>query len=88
MITRIFRVRIDPLKRKEFEAKFATQSIAAIQSRKGFISAQIGKPTKWSPDEYVMISNWENEDSLRAFVGESWNEAHIPPGMEKFVATC
>jgi len=88
MITRIFRVRIDPGLRDEFEQKFSSISIDAVQKQKGFISVEIGKPTKWSPDEYVMISRWSDEDALRMFVGEKWNYAHIPEGMEQYVKEC
>ncbi len=35
-----------------------------------------------------MISQWENEAALKAFAGELWNQAVIPPGMEKFVVDC
>ena len=48
----------------------------------------IGKPTKWTPDEYVMNSQWKNEESLREFAGENWSQAHIPEGMEKFLKEC
>ena len=88
MITRIFRVRIDPSLRTEFEEDFKRVSIAAVQAQDGFISVEIGQPTAWTPDEYVMISRWENEAALRNFVGENWNEAHIPDGMEKYVGEC
>jgi heme-degrading monooxygenase HmoA len=46
------------------------------------------KPTKWTPDEYSMISIWEDEASLQAFAGEEWSQAFIPHGMEKFVVEC
>ena len=88
MITRIFRVKINSELREEFEPRFASVSIQAVQKQRGFISVDIGKPTKWSPDEYVMISKWEDEAALIDFVGESWNQAHIPEGMEKFVKEC
>jgi heme-degrading monooxygenase HmoA len=48
----------------------------------------IGKPTKWNPDQYVVISKWEDEAALVDFVGEPWNQAHIPEAMEKFVKQC
>ena len=88
MITRIFRVRIDPKLRGEFEKKFADVSVKAVESSRGFISVSIGKPTMWEPDEYVMISQWEDEAALREFAGEAWNRAYIPPGMEKFLQQC
>ena len=88
MITRIFRVVIHPEFREEFEAKFAEISVKAVEECTGHISVSIGKPTKWSPDEYVMISEWEDESALKNFAGESWSKAFIPPGMEKFLVEC
>ena len=88
MITRIFRVQINSEKRMEFEEKFADISVKAVESQEGFLSVEIGKPSKWNPDEYLMVSRWENEESLRNFVGDAWNEAHIPEGMEEYVKQC
>lgn len=88
MITRIFRVNIDSRLRDEFELKFADISVRAVETKPGFVSSSIGKPTKWAPDEYVMISCWENEQALRNFAGENWQEAVIPAGMDKFVLEC
>ena len=87
-ITRVFRVKIIAELRDEFEPLFQSKSLAAVNDAPGFIEASIGQPTSWTPDEYVMISVWENEQSLIDFVGSDWNQAHIPAGMEKFVDTC
>ncbi len=46
------------------------------------------KPIKWAPDEYALISQWDNEDALKAFAGEQWNHAGISPVMEIVVADC
>jgi heme oxygenase (mycobilin-producing) len=35
-----------------------------------------------------MISQWEDETALIAFVGEQWNHPVIPPGMNDFVIEC
>lgn len=88
MITRIFRVAIHPELREEFEAKFAEISVKAVKDCAGHISVSIGKPTKWSLNEYVMISEWKDESALANFAGESWNKAVIPPGMEKYLVEC
>jgi len=72
------RVRIDPNLRDEFERKFADVSVKAVESSRGFITVAIGKPTKWAPHEYVMISQWENEAAIKNFAGEEWNQAYIP----------
>ena len=88
MITRIFRVQIKPHLRQEFEEKFATVSVQAVDSKEGFCDVAIGRPTRWDPDEYVMISRWENEQALVQFAGSDWHQAIIPAGMEKFVESC
>jgi heme-degrading monooxygenase HmoA len=83
-IFRIFRVLIYPDLRSEFEEKFESISVNAVKNSPGAISVRIVKPTKWTPDEYAMVSEWENEDALIRFAGDRWNHAFIPPGMEKF----
>ena len=87
-ITRIFRVRIRPELRPEFEEKFSSVSVRTVDEAPGFLAVSILKPTKWAPDEYAMISQWENEAALKAFAGEQWNHAVIPLAMEKFVVEC
>jgi hypothetical protein len=41
-------------------------------------------PTRWSPNTYVMISRWREDDALAAFAGPEWNVAMISAGMERF----
>lgn len=84
-VTRIFRVRIDSAFRQEFEEKFSSDALYKIEEAPGFISASVYKPVKWNPDEYAMISRWEDEASLRAFFGEEWHRPNISGGAEKFV---
>jgi len=88
MIARIFRVRIRPELRASFEKDFHEISIPLVKSHHGLISVTIGKPTKWIPDEYVMISTWQNEKSLEDFAGKNWNVPVVPSGMEKYVSEC
>ncbi len=88
MIIRIFRVQIKPELREEFEEKFKVESVRSIENEPGFISLEIGFPTEWRPDEYVMISKWKGPEYLEAFLGEQWDQAHIPQQMEKFLVKC
>ena len=71
--------------REEFEAKFASISINAVNNAEGSISVTIGMPTKWAPDEYAMISHWQDVQFLEAFASEDWSQPHIPDGMARFV---
>ncbi len=88
MITRIFRVKVPASLHSEFEAKFLSVSVPYVQAAQGIVSVSVGRPTKWAPDEYVMISVWASEKALQAFAGESWNRAVIPSGMENYVSEC
>lgn len=87
-ITRVFRVKIIADLRDEFEPLFQSVSLTSVNVAPGFIEATIGKPTQWTPYEYVMISVWKDEQSLIDFAGTDWKAAHIPKGMERFVDEC
>lgn len=87
-IIRLFRVRIHAPMREEFEAKFAVVSVNAVRGAEGALTVEIFKPGRWDPDDYLMISHWQDEAALKHFAGEDWNQAYIPPGMEQFVAEC
>ncbi|MBO0320776.1 antibiotic biosynthesis monooxygenase [Muricauda sp. CAU 1633] len=88
MILRIFTATIPNALHKEFEAKFKEISVPVVKNYKGFVSLEIAGPSQWNPEEFVMVSRWENEESLIAFAGVEWNQAHIPQGMEKYITSC
>jgi len=81
-ITRVFRVEIDTELRSEFEHKFNTLSKRMMENASGCNRLSVLRPTKWKSDENAMISEWENEAALAAFVGENWNTSVIPAEME------
>ncbi len=88
IITRIYRVRIKPELRDEFEPLFKTVALSSVKDAPGCTSAKLGGPIAKSPDEYLVTSIWDNEESLKQFVGADWTKAHIPNGMERFVDQC
>ncbi|SIS91669.1 Antibiotic biosynthesis monooxygenase [Roseivivax lentus] len=88
MITRIYRVRIKPELRAEFEPLFRTVARSSVARFAGCTQVTVGGPTEAEPDDYAMISVWDSEASLGEFAGSDWTIAHIPEGMEKFVAEC
>ena len=88
MITRIFRAKVPPPLHDEFEEKFKAVSVPMVKSYKGLLSLSIMGPTQWNPKEFVMISVWQDEKALEAFAGKEWDQARIPPGMEKYISQC
>lgn len=88
MIARIFRVQVPPALHTEFEDRFLSISVPHVRSASGLVSVTIGRPTRWEPDHYVMVSVWRDEASLVSFAGDDWSKAVIPSGMERFVERC
>ncbi|MCG8434931.1 MAG: antibiotic biosynthesis monooxygenase, partial [Gammaproteobacteria bacterium] len=85
MIIRVFRVKVFAGMEAEFEEKFREVSLPLVKSQDGFISLYAGKPVKFDPQEYVLVTTWESEAALRDFAGDNWNKPVIPPGMEKYI---
>lgn len=88
MIVRIFKAIVPAELHSEFEIKFKEISVPVVKNYQGLIDLEIGRPTKWNPLEFVMVSKWENEKHLVEFAGDNWNQAHIPKGMEKYIQEC
>jgi quinol monooxygenase YgiN len=88
MFIRVFRVSVHSNLLDEFQAKFADISVRHVRAAAGLVSVSIGKPTRWHPDEFVMVSRWKSEEALIAFAGQEWNKPVIPPGMDKYVREC
>ncbi len=88
MITRIFRLRIRPEQKAAFEKDFQEISLPYVRKQPGLLGMTVGNPTKWEPNDYLLITNWKNETALLNFAGENWNEAVIPGGMEKYIYKC
>lgn len=88
MIIRIFKATIPKELHGEFELKFREISVPVVNNFSGLISLEIGRPSQWNPEEFVMISRWENESDLIDFAGENWSQPHIPKGMEKYIGDC
>lgn len=88
MIIRVFTAIVKNDLQQEFEAKFQEISVPLVKNYTGLISLEIAKPTIWNPDEFLMISRWEEEKHLIDFAGANWNKADIPKGMEKYIERC
>ncbi len=88
MIIRIFKAIIQEALHEEFEMKFKEISVPMVEKYGGLLSLEIARPTKWNPNEFIMISRWGKEADLIQFAGQHWNEPHIPKGMEQYIDSC
>ena len=88
MITRLFRIRIKPDRRADFERDFIDISVSYVKKQAGYLSHTVGYPTAWQPNDYLLVINWRDEEALHAFAGEAWNKPVIPGGMEHYVVDC
>jgi len=87
-VARIFRVQIHPEMKEEYEDMFINVAVPYVERHAGNIEAWPGRPVKEGSFEYVFYSTWDSLDSIIAFAGTSYDEAVIPPGMEKFIVQC
>lgn len=88
MIKRIYRVRIKPGLRAEFEPLFETVALASVAQAKGCQQVTLGWLTSHAPDDDSVVSCCDSAGSLQAFAGSDWSVPHIPEGMERCVDTC
>ena len=77
MIIRVFRARIRPGYRDEFEAFLREGPMPRIAARPGLVAQHVGCPLQPDSSEFVYVSVWEDVASLQGFAGERWQEAVI-----------
>jgi len=80
VIIRVFRPTIYPGKESEFESFLRETSARVTASRAGGTACgQVPWPVFWWV-AYVTV--WQDVESIRAFAGERWQDAVIPPDEE------
>ena len=77
MIMRVFQVSTHTGKEAEFSKFFHETAIPLMKRTPGLVSIIPGAPRPESPTEFCMVMIWEDLDSLKAFVGEDYESAHI-----------
>jgi quinol monooxygenase YgiN len=78
-VIRIFRATVKPGKAEEFHAFFLDQALPLVKSQDGLLSATVGLPTSSNPGEFLMVTVWENIESIKKFAGENWERPVIDP---------
>jgi hypothetical protein len=80
MIIRVFAARLQLRMRNACERLCRESALPLLWAQPGVLSARIADTWKDRPDEIVVVSFWQDLASLRAVVGERWQEAMIVPG--------
>lgn len=83
MIIRVFRARLKPGRLAAFARVYEDYSRPMMRAAPGCLADRAGPPAGHrdeSVDEFVIVSVWRDLESLKAFAGESWQEAIILPG--------
>ncbi len=90
MIIRVFRARIRPDKVVEFKRMVQEQSIPWLTSTKSMLGYSAGEPLGTDEREFVMVTLWQDVESLKRFVGENWQTpivtAEEAPLVEEMLA--
>ena len=79
MIIRVFRPTIHPGKEAEFESFLRDTAIPLVSRQSGLIAQHVGKPRDSSSTEFVYVTVWKDDESIKAFAGERWQKALITP---------
>ena len=86
MILRIFQVTTHPGKEAEFAKFFHETAIPLMKRTEGLVAVYPGAPRPDSPTEFCMVMMWKDLASLKAFVGEDYQNAHILSQEAELVA--
>ena len=79
MLIRVFRAVVHPGQQAEFERFFLNKALPMVKTQRGLVSVMVGTPNAVSPEEFLMISSWQDLDALKGFAGEHWQNAVIDP---------
>lgn len=85
MILRVFRARLKPGARTEFERLCHEMSIPFMSTLPGLVALHIAEPDAAQPEEFVLVSVWQDIASIKRFAGEDWENVVILPGEARLV---
>lgn len=78
-IIRVFRGTAASGRVDDFRAFFVGEAVEIVRRFEGLLSVQVGLPSDLTPREFLMITEWRDLASLKAFAGENWQAAYIAP---------
>jgi heme-degrading monooxygenase HmoA len=85
VIIRVFRTKVRPGTHKQYEALIRERVVPLMLQAPGLISLHAGFPLDDPPEEFLLMSVWQDLASMKEFVGRRWREAVVLPGEEHLV---
>lgn len=78
MIIRVFRAHVRTGKAAEFKTQVREVSVPLVRAQKGLLMYLAGEPLPSEDEEFVMVTLWDDLNSLKAFAGQEWWKSVIP----------
>ncbi|RLK03430.1 putative quinol monooxygenase [Ruegeria conchae] len=85
MIMRIFQVTAKEGKEEEFGDFFHNTAIPLMRGTEGIVQVLPGAARADSPREFSFVMIWKDLASLKAFVGDDYQSAHVDPSEAELV---
>ena len=85
MIIRVFRTKVRPGTHRQYEALIRQQVVPLMLEAPGLVTLHVGLPLDDPPDEFLLMSVWQDLAAMRAFIGSRWREPLVVPGEEHLV---
>jgi heme-degrading monooxygenase HmoA len=85
MIIRVFRAKVRPGTHQQYEALIHQRVVPLMLEAPGLLSLHVGLPLDDPPDEFLLMSVWQDLAAMRAFIGARWREPLAVPGEEHLV---
>lgn len=85
MLMRIFQVTTRPGQEEKFGKFFHETAIPLMKRTKGIVQVLPGAPQSGSPREFAFVMIWKDIASLKAFVGDDYQNAHVDPAETELV---
>ena len=86
MIIRVFQVTTHEGKEAEFSEFFHNTAIPLMRSTEGIVDVFPGAPHGGNTTDFCFVMIWRDLASLKAFVGEDYQNPHIHPDEARLVA--
>jgi heme-degrading monooxygenase HmoA len=70
----------------EYVAHLHTETFPAIRQIRGFVSASILRRAVVEGVEFLIVTNWQSLDAIRAFAGDHADRAVVPEPVQRMMA--